>query len=335
MERVLNARQEYDRFVEGHFSEADVYTSMGTYSCPHFGPWAQSLVGEDGLTDEQRAAVHLQGHQVTDRTAQVLALLRQAGIPVAWVDTVELVAGPEEDHNLRKAVFALYGEIGRRLQEPSFTQESARELAFLVEGTLALEALTMDGGNYVPMGDVTMWWPLYMSQVTAHLTAQDLRELSEVAGGASDTETLSPTTPPERLAEIYTRGGWSAPSANPSLPADVVNAHLEDNWDLLFHPNADVEASWLVLRGILENGEAEDFMGGSAREFENMRDDNWVMFADFYRRGPHSSVLRGRMKTWLVENVEDDDEREELLEELELDQEFVTTAEGDSDDDVL
>lgn len=87
---------------------------------------------------------------------------------------------------------------------------------------------------------------------------------------------------------------------------------------LLFHPNAEPEKSWVIIQQALESGRGwwlDEYIG----EFHSMRDNNWTQFAGFGIDGPHALLLRRRIATWCEENIEDEDERLELLHSIGID----------------
>lgn len=309
-------------FSQSHDRDADPFTGLGLYRCVHFGPWAESLLPEGRLSDVQRAKLALDSDGPDRQILACLRLLESSNVPQSWIGAIEAISACEGGARIAvtwAAVEALYGDIADRLSLPLSRHEDAVALGHLVEATTYLEnwVTTTDTSafNYRPMGDVNAWWQDYLDRIDAWVTPNDLHVLSEQAGGATETEALSSITPPERLAEIY-RTSQFAVVANPRLPASTVNESMADDWDLLFHPNADPERSWTIIRQELEDGNGEDLADHVSREFMDMRDDSWAIWSGFTIDGPHAALLRRRIAAWCRENIEDEDDRDELLEEF-------------------
>jgi hypothetical protein len=307
-------------FASGHSFDQDVWsTSMGMHLCPHFGPWITDLAPVN--SEEWSAFSALTPGMPSNSATAALASLQMAELPPGWMQSLTwaLKTAPASEF-VGIAIGALYGLVAQRLYESPPTQASdVRALVYLVEGTVEFEYAyieAIDSINYVPMGNVEVWWRDYLSTVDATLTDADLRQVSQARGGACETEMLSSLTPGDRLVELYKGSGVSSTlAANPNLPADLVNEQMKDDWSLLFHPNADRDRSWEIIQGVLEDGEYED-LANSTMEFGNMRDDNWYAWSGFGTASPQAQWLKDRMRQWIEENMDDDDEREEALEML-------------------
>lgn len=300
-------------FGSGHDWSGDASTAIGASSCPHFGPWADAVMAEAGL------AVPPPWHEPDGQLETVIGLLKHANVPDSWAYAIGAISEcVDRGQVLWAASHALYGEVAKRLSLPETSRESAIALAYLVEATTLFESWvgnTMNAYNYIPMGFAPGWWPDYIDRIDKWVMAADLLEISKVAGGVSETESFSSLPSAERLKEIYALSPSAGVKENPSLPRELVNSEMETDFDLLFHPNADPEKSWVIISRLLESGDGED-LADSMREFDNMRDDGWTGFAGFAVDGPHAELLRGRIAAWADDNVEDDDEREEFLETL-------------------
>lgn len=323
MSDVIDFTAACEAFAATHNWNEDPPTYVGVNDCPHFGPWAESLLGSDSLSDVNRAYLALSAAvpapPIAVHLTDAVALLGQADVPRSWIGAIEGISvatgrGPVS----WAAVGAIYGEVARRLHAPMDSRAAALSFAHLVEGAMALAAWCRhDNRAYddAPNWEFFNWWPHYLDRVNAYLTPKELAALSSLGGGFLATEAMSSVTPPERLAEMY-RGDrlLNGPTrANPNLPPALVNQAMKDDWDLLFHPNADPELSWSVIRGILEGGEAsvlgEEHMG----EFHPGENDSWAAMAGFAVDGPHAPLLRGRIRAWCDENIDDEDERLETL----------------------
>lgn len=265
------------------------------------------------LGEPTDAYIRSTGLTVDPAVEKCARLLEKADVPANWAPAIRaLSVTPDHNDVAFAAVGALYGVAGDRLSAPTNSREEVLPILYVVEAATELEAWAIrdsDSYNTIPMGRVDQWWPYYLRAIDEFATPEDLEELSSVAGFVTETEGLSSLTPPARLVEICGKSAGIA-AANPNLPAEYVNEHL-DNWDLLFHPNADPEKSWEVIHATLEAGDGED-LAMAIQEFDNMRDDGWVAFAGFSTNGPHAELLRGRIRDWITENL-DEDEAEELL----------------------
>lgn len=306
-------------FAAGHDIDQDVPTVLGIENCPHFDAWVEGLTATGALGEQSEAYIKGTGRTVDPAVEQCARLLEKSDAPGDWAPAIRaLSVAPDHRDVSFAAVGAIYGLAADRLSKPTNSREEVLPIMYAVEAAMALEAWAIQDSesyNYVPMGDVQYWWPYYLGAMDEYATAEDLAELSAVAGRVTETEGLSSLTSPARLVEIcgLTLG---IAEANPNLPAEHVNGHLDD-WDLLFHPNADPEKSWEVIRATLEAGNGED-LAMAINEFDNMRDDGWVAFAGFSTNGPHAALLRGRIQEWCSENL-DEDEAEELLSLIGLD----------------
>lgn len=322
-------------FARTHDWNQDVPTFMGVDACPHFGPWAEALLPANGLTDENRALSKHRDAQPDAHVTRVLVLLEGADVPPAWTGALGALTGCNERQPVAwAAVHALYGVIADRLSAPLEAREDAVSLAHLVEATTLYEAWVIkdtESYNYVPMGTVAVWWQTYLEHIDEWVTADDLQALSEVAGGVSETESMSSVTPPARLTELYAASPSSGVAANSRLPGPTVNASMSSDWNLLFHPNADPEVSWAIIRQALEDGEGED-LASCMQPFDNMRDDSWAAWAEFAVDGPHADLLRGRIAGWCADNMDDGDERDELLDMLGIEAERIGESAGDDDE---
>jgi hypothetical protein len=312
-------------FAQSHDRGQDLPIAFGMDACPHFGPWAQQLLPAGHLTDEDRAYQALRTASPDSQLATALVLLERAGVSSSWIGVIEGIAVCDERKPAEwAAVYALYGLVAEYLSRPLHSREDAVALAHLVEATTLFESWVIkdtDSYNYIPMGFVQGWWPAYLEAIDAWVTPADLLALSQAEGGVSETEAQSSVTPPDRLAEIYAASPSVGAGVNPNLPDSFVNAAMAGDLDLLFHPNADPEKSWAVISGLLESGDGED-LAVTMREFENMRDDSWSSFWGYGINGPHATLLRGRIASWCAENINDEDERLELLEMLGIDAEI-------------
>lgn len=317
MSQLPNIQTTINDFTTGHDRSQDSVSSGGWSVCPHYGEWVEGL---DLSADESAALTAfsvLQAEGDSNDERYINALLEHAELPQGWREAYLWGSNPPVNEEFVYIVkSALYGEIDRRLfHTPPQTTQEALALAYLVEGTTGLEAAWInraDAYNYVPMGHLENWWPQYMSIIDSNLAPSDLAALSETAGSATETEALSSVTPPERLAALYAR--WSTVvAANPRLPADLVNQELENDWRLLFHPNADRERSWSVIQQILEDGDHED-LGSCMTAFWDMKDGNWFEFSRFAVDSPQAIWLKTRILEWCNDNIDDEDEREEALE---------------------
>jgi len=298
-------------FAAGHDIEEDVPTVLGIEKCLHFDVWVKELSISDDLGEQADTYIRGTGRTVDPTVEQCTRLLEKSEVPADWALAIRaLSVAPDHRDVSFAAVGALYGVAGDRLSAPTNSREEVLPIMYLVEAAMALEAWAIrdsDSYNYVPMGNVEHWWPYYLRAIDEFATPEDLAELSSVAGGVTETEGLSSVTSPARLVEICGKSAGIA-EANPNLPAEYVNEHL---WDLLFHPNADPEKSWEVIRATLEEDDGED-LAIAMQEFDNMRDDGWMAFAGFSTKGPHAELLRGRIRDWITANL-DEDEAEELL----------------------
>lgn len=298
-------------FAAGHDIDKDIPTVLGIEKCPHFDAWVKELSTPGDLSEQADSYIRGTGRTVDLSVEQCARLLEKSDAPADWAPAIRaLSVAPNHSDVAFAAVGALYGVAAERLSAPTNSREEVLPIMYLIEAAMALEEWAIrdsDSSNYVPMGHVEQWWPYYLRTIDEFATPEDLEELSSVAGRFTETEGLSSLTPPARLVEICGKSAGIA-EANPNLPAEYVNEHL---WDFLFHPNADPEKSWEVIRATLEEGDGED-LAMAMQEFDNMRDDGWMAFAGFSTNGPHAELLRGRIRNWVTENL-DEDEAEELL----------------------
>lgn len=306
-------------FAADHDIDHDVPTVLGIENCPHFNTWVEGLTATGDLREQADAYIQGTGRTMDPAVEQCARLLEKSDAPSNWAPAIRaLSVAPVHRDVSFAAVGAIYGLAADRLSKPTNSSEEVLPIMYAVEAAMALEAWAIQDSesyNYVPMGHVDHWWPYYLGAMDEFATAEDLAELSAVAGTVTETEGLSSLTSPDRLIEIYQAiSGIGA--ANPNLPGEFVNANLDD-FTLLFHPNADPEKSWEAIRATLEAGDGED-LAMAINEFDNMRDDGWVAFAGFSTNGPHADLLRGRIQEWCSENL-DEAEAEELLSLIGLD----------------
>jgi hypothetical protein len=322
VQQIIDIDASCQAFAQSHDGNVDTDSGLGIDGCHHFSPWAESLLPTGRLTDEDRAYLALTSSSPDPQILKCLRLLEASDIPAVWIGAIEAMSTCVGRAPVAwAAVQALYGEVAQRMRSPLADREVEIALAHLVEATTLLEGWVVrvtESYNYVPMGFVQGWWPDYLERVNASMTPEDLRALSETAGGVSETEAMSAVTPPERLAEIYQLSRTIGASANPRLPAATVNESMAGDWDLLFHPNADPERSWTIIQQALENGDGE-WLSEHMGTFHSMRDNNWATWAEFAIDGPHAALLRGRIAAWCEENLEDEDERFELMDTLGID----------------
>lgn len=319
LSQLPDIQQAINEFTAQHDRDQDSISEGGFLICPHYGPWIASLGLSTEDIQELTAYSVLQASKAPNEGVDIslAALLDRAELPPGWREAYSWAFIPPVNTDFLFIMkSALYGEIERRLfQTPPQATQDALALAHLVEAATELESVWINlanAGNYLPMGHVEDWWPQYMSMIDSCLSSSDLAALSETAGSVSETEALSALTPPERLASIY--GGWSTvASANPRLPADLVNRELESDWNLLFHPNADRETAWSLIQEILESGDYEE-LGFCMREFDQMRDGNWFEFSRFAVDSPQATWLKTKILEWCNNNLDDEDERDEALE---------------------
>lgn len=306
-------------FAAKHDIDEDIQTVLGIDDCPHFDTWVQGLGAAGDLNMRADAYIRDSGHTVSSAIEQCARLLERSDAPANWAPAIRaLTVAPDHRDLAFAAVGAVYGLAAARLSKPTNAREDVLPIMYAVEAAMALEAWAIQDSesyNYVPMGHVDHWWPYYLGAMDEFVTVEDLAELSAVAGRVTETEGLSSLTPPARLVEICGLTSGIA-EANPHLPSDYVNKNLND-FTLLFHPNADPEKSWDIIRASLESGDGED-LTMAINQFDNMRDDGWVAFAGFSTNGPHAELLRGRIQKWCSENL-DEDEAEELLSLIGLD----------------
>ena len=306
-------------FITRHDGTHDAVSPGGFSTCSHFGPWiagfdnpsvdfANTSDQETANSKEDQNSIQNIGH-----------LLEHADLPDGWAAACSWSLNPTVSTDFQRIITcALYGEIDSRVfTNPPRTVQEALALTYLVEATVWQEAAWMaPAGNYIPMGDVHQWWPRYMSIVDRFLTRQDLQQLSETAGGCTYTESMSSLTPPDRLIEIYQEFAPTfGVTANQHLPSEFVNENMETDVDLLFHPNADPDHAWEIVQALLEDREIDDLMN-AIYEFDNMREGNWFHFSGFATHSPQAAAMHQRIRQWCSDNIEDDDERSELLEEL-------------------
>lgn len=321
MSQLPDIQKAINEFTAQHDRDQDSISEGGFLICPHYGSWIASLNLSLQEIQELTAFSALQAEPESSDMSYISSLLDHADLPQGWKEAYLWgLVSPVNEKFLFIVKSALYGEIDRRLfHNPPQTAQEALALAYLVEATTGLEGAWIDranAGNYLPMGHVEDWWPQYMSIIDSNLAPSDLAALSETVGSVSETEAVSALTRPERLAAIY--AVWSTvAAANPRLPADLVNQELENDWNLLFHPNAHQETAWLVIQGILESGDYED-LGYCMREFDNMRDGNWFEFSRFAVDSPQAIWLKAKILEWCNDNM-DDDVREEALELMDID----------------
>lgn len=308
-------------FADRHDYSQNVWSEeMGMYLCPHVGVWIDDLLTGGWDTEALMAFAAINDVQLPELTRIALISLRAAELPKGWWELLSWAVRDDPSGKfIQMAIDALYLQVENRIFRKMISHDtSAKALAHLVEGTVAFEYAYIeatDSINYVPMGHVDKWWPQYMSIIDSLLDPTDLRLVSDSVGGISDTEACSSIPSADRLREIYeTNGGHSAVVANPKLPADLVNANLDD-CSLLFHPNADREQSWLVIQGILQNYSYEELIHYTS-EWSNMRDDNWFQLSGFGTTSPQAIWLKRKISNWCDENISDNDEREEMLEML-------------------
>ena len=317
MTQLPDIQKVINEFTTQHDRDQDSISEGGFLICPHYGPWIASLNLSEQEIQELTAFSALQAEQEPSDDSYISSLLDHADLPQGWKEAYLCgLVTPVNEKFLFIVKSALYGDIDRRLfHNPPQTAQEALALAYLVEATTGLEAAWInraDAHNYIPMGDLRKWWPLYISTIDGLLSPQHLRQLSEVAQFSTETEALSLVTPPQRLSEIY---GHAV--ANPNLPYDFVNSNLDKDYELLFHPNADRERAWEIIQSLLADGDFGDLTNLFA-EFHNMRDDNWFQFSGFATDSPQATWIRSRIRKWCEEQIEDDDERADVLEELGL-----------------
>lgn len=326
MSRMPDIEHEVRTLLAGHATEEDrLSPRMGVLTCPHFGPWVDAIAAVPDNVDGLASFVVLGGSEPSDTIGAAIAALGLSHLPTGWIEILRWAGRNQAPIDfVASAVGALYGVIEQRLSGEAISfPVDAQALAYLVEGTMAFETefIEADNHNYVPMGQPESWWPAYLSIIDASCSASDLRKVSAVFGGICVTETLSTRTPTERLRDIYYTRGWSTTaSANANLPTDLVNQEMENNWNLLFHPKAELDRSWRIIEAALESHEFEE-LGFVMLEFQNMRDGNWFELSGFATRSPQAVWLMERMRQWVFANVEDEDEVEEALELLGIDSE--------------
>jgi len=324
MSKLLDIEQAVNAFVGDHDFATDTYSPrLGVHLCPHLGPWVEGLVATGAEEDEIQAFAALIDQSTSSLAATALQGLNKAELPPGWAPmlTWAVKTAPAGDF-VHISIGALYGLIEQRLYGSARTGAAA--FVYLVEGTAAFEYAYIDATesiNYVPLGSVETWWRDYMNVVDSSFTYRELREISDALGGVCETEILSSLTPSGRLSEIYGAGSFSSvAAANPNLPADLVNEQMEGDWQLLFHPNADRDRSWVIVQRILEDGDYED-LASNMIEFGDMKDHGWYDLSGFGTTSPQAQWLRARMGQWLLANIEDEDELEEALELLGIDTE--------------
>ncbi len=316
MSRIPDIQKVITDFTNSHDSSQDPDSSVGLSVCPHYGEW---VAGLDLSADDSAALTAfsaLQAEQNSGYERHTSALLDLADLPAGWREAYLWGSNrPVNEEFVYIVKRALYGEVERRLfHNTPKTPREALALAYLVEATTGLEAAWINRNNrqnYLPMGHLEDWWPQYMSIIDSLLSAGDLAALSEIAGSTTETEALSTVTPPERLAALYAQSTVAA--ANPRLPADLVNEELENDWRLLFHPNAERGKSWSVIQQIIEDGDYED-LGSCMIEFNDTKDYDWFEFSRFAVDSPQAIWLKTKILDWCNDNLDDEGEREEALE---------------------
>ncbi len=302
-----------------HDWDADSATELGTYGCEHFGEWATELFGADPVVIDSSALAS------NENLRKAGALLQRAGVPSNWVATLNVIASLEEMQEQNQPVRALVAACNRRfaqlLAANQHDHDSALRLAYLFEAEIFLsDWITDDAGdfNYVPRTGMGEWLPRYLAVVDQYLTPEDLEEITRVGEDwISATQALSKNCAVEKIVQSFeTETGLTM--AAPTLPANLVSEHLDDNPALWFHPNADPEQSWRAIQTLLDDGQGEE-LPDLLREFDNARDDAWGNVMGYQVTGPHAQFLRDKIKAWCRANP---DEGEEIFEELFYDEDF-------------
>jgi hypothetical protein len=292
---------------------------MRVDGCSHFQGFVTACMSLLQSSESLAAVVALESQDLDPEALQAIALLSEAGLPDGWIPAIKIVMMQAGEITWPvPLVSALYAEVERRVfSSPPVTREGAVQLAFLVEGASAVDywyRKRVNWVNYVPTPNIELWWPRYQALVDEYVYAEDLARVSAVNGGGSDIEALSSVTAPDRLIELY--GAWSASAvaANPNLPREFVHQEMVNDSNLIFHPSADIDQAWSALQEILTRDPWD--LDGVAREFEDMLNDDWFQMSRFAVDSDQAIALRARARVWCEDNIEDEEERDSIMELL-------------------
>ena len=293
---------------------------MRMEGCSHFQDFVTACMSLFQSSDSLAAFVALESHDLDRQALEAIALLSEAGLPDGWIPAIKVVMMQPCEVRVPPAplVSVLYAELERRIFEsPPDTREGAIQLAFLAEGATGIDYWYREKINYihyVPTPNIEMWWPPYQALVDAYASGEDLGRVSSLNGGGSDTEALSSVTAPERLIELYQTWNASAVAANSNLPREFVHEEMVNDVNLIFHPNADIDQAWSMLQEVLERDPWE--LDGVTREFDDMLNDDWFHMSRFAVDSNQAVALRQRAADWCQLNLEDQSERDAVMDLL-------------------
>lgn len=292
---------------------------MRVDGCSHFGNCVAVCLTQFEAPESFAAFVALRVGIMDSSGRQAADLLAEAGLPDGWISAIKcIMANPVHASWPVPLVQALYTEVEHRVfTVPPESRQSGLQLACLVEGASAVDYWYRDKinwVNYVPTPNIELWWPAYQAIVDGLLSGADLAYVSSLNGGGSDTEALSTVTDPERIVELYRTWSSSAAAANPNLPRDFVHQEMSNDPNLIFHPSADFDQAWRALEDVLSRDPWE--LESVTREFEDMLNDDWFQMSRFAYDSERAIALRQRAADWSETAVEDEDERESIMEAL-------------------
>lgn len=296
-----------------HDWREDGETALGTFSCKHWGSWADDFRTLDLVALGSAAA-----WEVNPLLTTALALLASAEVPESWKELAEALPGLEptaQSQGVRSLRAALNGHFAELLIRDQHDQLTAKSLAYTFEAMNFLDdwVTSVDNDfNYIPQWGIQNWINSYLRVINLHSTLDDLRTLSRVTGDRMCiTEAWSVHPDPSDVVAVQPDTDGTYYSVAPNLPAEFVNRRLAENSHLLFHPNADLDLSWAVLEVVLR--EDPDLALELMSAFQNIRDDGWPKVLGYAISGPLAEPLRQRISEWCDE---DPDNRMDILEEI-------------------